>query len=190
MLLVYSLQMEFYFALCSSLPEGTLVSPDVGAKFGSRGYVDFYVDGNLQYGIELTRDGAKLSQHLARFNGSDIYAAIPFKSWIVIDFRRKSVTQSKMKPGVLYVRFNRDFTSCSLLSTSLSTPQTLHLEGDSASFKNARDQVLNSHPVLSCFKSPSKQQAPSTNLGPTYLNFDDESEDDEDDDDDNDDSHQ
>ncbi|CAG8486135.1 104_t:CDS:2 [Paraglomus brasilianum] len=37
-------QMEFYRAATQVLPNHVYISPDAGADFGSRGFVDFYVD--------------------------------------------------------------------------------------------------------------------------------------------------
>lgn len=42
-LLVHVWQMEFYRASMQVLPEGNYVSVDVGACFGTIGYIDFYI---------------------------------------------------------------------------------------------------------------------------------------------------
>jgi hypothetical protein len=173
--------MELFHSLCSCLPANTLVSPDVGGIFGSRGFVDFYIGGNMKFGIEVARDGAELNRHLARFNAKEgIYPAIPFNSWIILDFRRKKVKQQSMKRGVLYVVFKDDFQTCSLFSASssqLNVPPELKLEGDDSSLNEARKQFIRSDEFLSFLKTPTK---PSVNrvtssaedLAP--LSFDDD----------------
>jgi hypothetical protein len=55
-------QMEFYRAASSCLLANTCLSPDVGHCFGSTGFLDFYVNGDKQWGIELTREGSKLDE--------------------------------------------------------------------------------------------------------------------------------
>ena len=42
-------------------------SPDVGRIFGTKGFLDFYVDRSRKWGVELVRDGDKLKEHAERF---------------------------------------------------------------------------------------------------------------------------
>ncbi|RGB28796.1 hypothetical protein C1646_767388 [Rhizophagus diaphanus] len=62
-------QMEFYRAATQVLPANVLISPDVGTYWGSSGYMDFFVDDNRSWAIELLRDGEKA------------------KEWAIIDIR-------------------------------------------------------------------------------------------------------
>jgi len=41
-------QMEFYRAATVALSDNNSISPDVGRVFGSDGFIDFYINGNLQ----------------------------------------------------------------------------------------------------------------------------------------------
>ncbi|PKY60909.1 hypothetical protein RhiirA4_412839, partial [Rhizophagus irregularis] len=72
------------------IPENASVSSDVGASFGSVGFLDFYVDNGHCWGVELTREGGKLKKHAERFESDGIYAEIPLKQWAILDFRRNT----------------------------------------------------------------------------------------------------
>jgi hypothetical protein len=80
-------QMEFYRAATQILPANIFISPDVGTYCGSSGYVDFFVDDDRNWGIELLRDGQDASGHKSRFNS--IYKPIKkiSKEWAIIDIR-------------------------------------------------------------------------------------------------------
>jgi len=80
-------QMEFYRVATSCLPNNVFVSPDVGHVFGATGYLDFYVNDNKQWAIELTREGKDLDEHIERFGENGEYYEIPNKDWAVLDFR-------------------------------------------------------------------------------------------------------
>jgi hypothetical protein len=54
--------------------------------FGSTGQqLNFYTP--WKWGIELLREGEGISQHCGRFFSKGIYASIPVKEFVVIDFR-------------------------------------------------------------------------------------------------------
>jgi hypothetical protein len=80
-------QMEFYRAATQVLPLDTFISPDVGTYWGSKGYLDFFVDDGRSWAIELLRDGENASGHKSRFEG--IYKPIKeiCKEWAIIDIR-------------------------------------------------------------------------------------------------------
>jgi len=80
------LQSEFYRSVYSLLPASDKIFPNVGYMFGSKGYLDFYVNGDKQWGIELSRNSSLLDKHIERFLNNGIYSCIPFKRWIVINF--------------------------------------------------------------------------------------------------------
>ena len=69
-------QMEFYRVATQVLPNTVYISPDVGADFGSRGFVDFFVDDDRKWVIELLRDGERAEDHENRFKSDGIYAKI------------------------------------------------------------------------------------------------------------------
>ncbi|CAG8549634.1 5510_t:CDS:2 [Funneliformis caledonium] len=55
------------------------ISADVGPVFGSAGFLDFYVNGDCCWGIELTREGSLLKKHEERFENDGIYDKISLR---------------------------------------------------------------------------------------------------------------
>src|SRR6185437_13892831 len=64
------------------------ISPD-GTYWGSSGYMDFFVDDDRSWTIELLRDGENASAHNRRFELGGVYAPIRdiSKEWAIIDIR-------------------------------------------------------------------------------------------------------
>lgn len=95
-------------AATTVLGQGSDVSPEIGNFFGSDGKLDFYIDSNKQWGIELLREGDRLTKHLARFEPGGEYENIKLRAYViqcsyfvliwlpsskaVIDFRRENKT--------------------------------------------------------------------------------------------------
>ena len=78
-------QDEFYRSCF--LIAATKCHPDVGAIYGSAGFLDFYIDGDIQWGFELLRNGVKINGHLNRFDAENgIYKDIPLRDYAVLDF--------------------------------------------------------------------------------------------------------
>ena len=103
-------QMEWYWSATGACPIGATVSVDVGAVFGPVGFLDFYVNGDLCWGVELMREGVKLRQHAQRFEDDGIYANIPLKDWAILDFRRESKAVVQVKPKFWHVCYADDYT--------------------------------------------------------------------------------
>lgn len=102
------------------MPEGVSISPDYGKAFqpgGARGYVDFYVNGKHNIGVELTRDGMALTRHEAQFGMGGIYAPLKLKSWVVADFRQSVPlpTSVASHPDTVFVVFSADFRRATVL---------------------------------------------------------------------------
>jgi len=83
-------QMEFYRAATQVLPESIFISVDVGAVFGSSGFIDFYVDDARDWAIELLRDGNDVEEHCRRFEADNVYGPIVgiAKEYAIIDIRQ------------------------------------------------------------------------------------------------------
>ncbi|CAG8678769.1 2362_t:CDS:2, partial [Ambispora gerdemannii] len=111
-------QMEFYRASMQVLPEDIHASVDVGAVFGSKGYIDFYIDDQHNWAIELLRDGDRLQEHEERFQERGIYVPILkyAKEWAVIDIRSntKGFPEGHGK-DVIYVVCAENFESVQLM---------------------------------------------------------------------------
>ena len=79
-----ALQMEFYRCAVRALGAEYTCCPDVGYKWKPDGYLDFYIDSNKKWGIEILRNSDKLKQHCDRKD--QIYSSIPMKAWVVLNF--------------------------------------------------------------------------------------------------------
>jgi len=103
-------QMEFYRVATSILPGDNVISPDVGKVFGSDGFLDFYVNGDLRWAIELMREGNEAAEHEDRFKKGGLYYAMrqKIKSYAILDFRGKEVR--KMRKHFWYIIYNEDYT--------------------------------------------------------------------------------
>lgn len=107
-------------AAVSAFPSDVHICPDFGPATNpvgvERGYVDFYVNGTHNIGIELTRDGKELEQHLDRFSPQGIYSPLKLKSWIVVDFRQTRPWPSTVarRPQCIFVVFSKDFATATI----------------------------------------------------------------------------
>ena len=101
-------QDEFY--RCCYLLAPSKCHPDVGVIYGSRGFLDFYIDGEQQWGFELLRNGDKLQGHIDRFDlASGRYADIPLVDYAVVDFYETDTTVHVNDKKYYKVVFSKDF---------------------------------------------------------------------------------
>ena len=91
------------------------MSPDFGQVTNKkrRGYIDFFISGSHRIGIEITRDGKDLKEHIDRFTG--IYAPLNIKSWVVVDFRQRKPAATNRKAGTVFVVFAADFRRATIM---------------------------------------------------------------------------
>ena len=111
-------QMEFYRCVLFVLPPSFSVSPDVGATFGSAGFLDFYINGKLNWAIELLREGNKIGEHLERFDQGGMYhSKIPYQEHRILDFRSVDKKALKKDHALWTIYYSEDYTriliSCS-----------------------------------------------------------------------------
>ena len=94
-------QMEFYRAATQVLPLDVFISPDVGKYWGTNGSLDFFVDDDRRWAIELLRDGEDASDHKSRFEAGGIYVPIRkvSKKWVTIDIRRPGLPNNNPAYG-------------------------------------------------------------------------------------------
>ena len=62
------------------------------------GFLDFYINGNIQWGIELLREGNTIKEHLDRFikpNGK--YSNMKFKEYLILDFKKSERRKNNIK---------------------------------------------------------------------------------------------
>lgn len=104
-------QMEFYRAATSILPRTTIISPDVGHVFASDGYIDFYVDGDLQWAIELLREGKDMRDHEKRFEPGGLYHTMHSKirRHAILDFRMEDKQVRELRENFWYILYAPDY---------------------------------------------------------------------------------
>ncbi|KAG3093436.1 hypothetical protein PI125_g16841 [Phytophthora idaei] len=86
-----ALQLEFYKAAYRCTPKYFVTSADVGALFGSTGFIDFTVQWENQFwGFDLLREGSKLDEHIQRFAAGGLYSLLQLSDYCLLDFRRVS----------------------------------------------------------------------------------------------------
>ncbi|KAJ3120116.1 hypothetical protein HK098_004875, partial [Nowakowskiella sp. JEL0407] len=73
---------------CAICPELSKIYPDSSTPGGSiKGEIDFYLNGNLRWGIELLVNGSGIGEHLQRFSKKGKYEPLKVKDYLVVDFR-------------------------------------------------------------------------------------------------------
>lgn len=89
------------------------------------GLVDFFVNSEYSWALEVMREGYGISQHLGRFAPSGMYANLCVKDFRVIDFRHKDKIARATDPHLLTVHYNDNFTNFTISGGSLDNPQTI-----------------------------------------------------------------
>jgi len=81
--------MEFNRAAMRTVSGTHRCFPDVGYACGAKGYLDFYINSDLCWGVELAREchGEELKEHVGRFSPSvGKYRKIPLNAKVVLNF--------------------------------------------------------------------------------------------------------
>ena len=130
-------QHELHKALAESLPPTFSVVSDLSRTSGpydeEDGELDFYVNNNLKYGIEVLVQGDKIGEHIDRFTPGGMYENIPTNDRVVLDFRQsakgKPTAIKLVKKERITVFFKRggDFTKCSCLFGMDPKPKEINL---------------------------------------------------------------
>lgn len=106
-------QFLLYAPLVHLLKSTSIISIDVGHSFGDNGFLDFYINSELRWGLEILREGRLLPEHYDRLNGANgRYRHIPLRDWLVVDFRsrRPLPTTLQRYPKTLFVLY--DSSAC------------------------------------------------------------------------------
>lgn len=61
-------------------------SPEVGHIFGANGFLGFYIDTDLKWGVELVRGSDKLQEHSDKFKPGGKYKNIPMEEYAILNF--------------------------------------------------------------------------------------------------------
>ncbi|CAG8775582.1 12839_t:CDS:1, partial [Ambispora leptoticha] len=109
-LLEQTWQKELYRVGTQVLGKDHFLSFDVGAVFGCDGYIDFYVD-ELEWAIELLKDGKDMAEHSRRFEPAGEYKEIVryAKSIAIIDVRSESKKVRKLQKDFVYASYSENY---------------------------------------------------------------------------------
>lgn len=108
-----------YVCICSELGKRFPRSPEEKSLEIS-GEIDFYVDGNIRWGIELLTKGDRKEEHLVRCRpDGGKYASLEMLDYAVVDFRRGgnlTISKIKLDPKRMTVVFPFDsFQTCKVI---------------------------------------------------------------------------
>ena len=109
------------------MPYKYWIHPDVGFRLGCKGYLDFYIDSGLQWGVELLIGNNNPEEHVKRFqkgryqavsisqidfNISE-YLVLQQNQWIVLNFISEDQKKKKMHQieGLWNVVYSEDYQS-------------------------------------------------------------------------------
>lgn len=127
-------QMEWYRAATTIVPTEASVSADVGPVFEkSAGFLDFYVNRDLCWGVELIREGDRLLEHAQRFEEGGDYADIPLNDWAIIDFRHHTKQVRGFKKNFWYVLYENNYKIVTIKRRD-HQDRVLALHGDDESY--------------------------------------------------------
>ena len=124
-----SLQQMFFKGLTSCLPASTEVVSEMSAVLpdrgdGKKGELDFYVNSDYYYGIELMREGSSFREHKERFleptgpgqPNRGKYFTPSIKDFLIVDFRKPGFRPKDNDEFRLVVAFDEKFTGCQVWS--------------------------------------------------------------------------
>lgn len=96
-------------------PRSASILPELSSSLGSDeeldGSIDFFLNSELSYGVELMIDGSRRDEHLSRFAPGGRYAGLHSKQYFVVDFRVVDVQLRGVsnRDDLLTVFFDNDF---------------------------------------------------------------------------------
>lgn len=81
------------------------------------GAIDFFLNGELRWGIEILVGGKGIGEHMDRFSATGKYSELQVKDYVVVDFRVGKVSQQITRdPKRITVVFSEDdFSECSCI---------------------------------------------------------------------------
>jgi hypothetical protein len=124
-----SWQNEWYRCALSVIPPSVSISANVGYVFGSSGFLDYYINGEICWGIELTREGDLMSEHARRFHEGGEYEEIPLRQWVILDFRHHSKKIMKLKQNFWHILYSDDYSHVTIKRIGYDD-KICYLQGD------------------------------------------------------------
>jgi hypothetical protein len=96
------------------------------------GEIDFYLDGELRWGIELLINGDGIKEHISRFGPGGKYYDLSLTDYVVVDIRGNATgetTNIQRDPHRITVFFKRgDFSSCKCIFGMSEEPIIIQLK--------------------------------------------------------------
>lgn len=100
------------------LPSNICISPDVGAVYSIRGFVDFHIEYKGGWVVELLRDADKRIAHMNRFtrNGRYYPIVLEVSEWAVVDIQgpQCSVSHPDVVDNLVVVKIDDQYTTASV----------------------------------------------------------------------------
>lgn len=99
---------------CNICPEMSRVFQESSNELSEHinGRINFYINGNRRWGIELLVNGDRIGGHMARFEEGGRYFALRVRDYIVVDLRRQFNRNFSRYPKKMTIFFQDDFSSC------------------------------------------------------------------------------
>jgi hypothetical protein len=96
------------------IPELNTFASDSSGSNVTTGELDFYINGDKQWCLELLRNGDKIGEHMARFDELEgKYRKVVMKDYIVVDCRGPKMGQgARMEESRCTLYFSEDFKKC------------------------------------------------------------------------------
>ena len=98
------------------LPAWNSLTPELNTKAELngktvRGELDFYVNSQLKWAVELLKEGKGIGEHLNRFRTGK-YREVETSEYLVVDFRGPLTRSVQRHPNRCTFFFSQDFASC------------------------------------------------------------------------------
>ena len=112
----------FLAALAKCTTPGISILPEMSITFANSeqggGSIDFYLNGDLQWGVELLVHGRSVGEHNSRFLPGGRYSDLEPKDYAVVDLRVNDdglATNITRQAKRITVFFNKKFTACTMV---------------------------------------------------------------------------
>jgi len=93
-----------------------------------RGAIDYYIDSDSKWLLEILREANDVDDHLNRFKPGGAYANFPQSDYLVVDFRRQSkgiTDEEKKKDRLWVVSYSDDFKSARVYQCGVQFEETV-----------------------------------------------------------------
>ena len=117
---------------CQIYPEFSEIFPDLDNPSIKKidGAIDFYIDGDLRWGIELLVKGDRIRKRIDRFSEDGKYNLLKVNDYVVLDFRPGNITKIDLHDKRITVFFfDETFSNCKCIIGNDRNPINISLSG-------------------------------------------------------------